>query len=239
MQKFHARQPFLLFVCAQESAIALRSRRLMSLYSSVRKNVTMAGLGWRAVATASKLFLWEKLGCDIDNIVVIVSIYIVKHIILVLEMPDSSANGIEGFVRELRSLTHRFQTMSSLLHGENNIPVSWRTILATLEEGGAHTIPQLAMLRSVSRQQIQIVVRAIEREGLIETRPNAMHRTSRLIVLSENGKRRLVELRRKEEAALGELQLPFEVGKVEVLTQGLREIRAALDKVYSELTSSK
>ena len=141
-------------------------------------------------------------------------------------MPTQPANEFEGFLRELRAIVHRFQIMGSLLHGENNLPHSWRSLLATLQDGGPQTIPQLAKVRFVSRQQIQVTVRAMEKEGLVKAEPNPMHRTSHLITLTPQGCERLVSLRDKEEVALGTLDLAIEPGRIE-FGKRLRRLNAA------------
>ncbi|MDR3640882.1 MAG: MarR family transcriptional regulator [Humidesulfovibrio sp.] len=152
-------------------------------------------------------------------------------------MSTASANEFEGFLRELRPLLHRLHSMGSLLHGGDNIPESWRSLLAGLDQGGEQTIPQLARLRSVSRQQIQVEVRALEKAGLVETRPNPAHRTSHLLALTKEGRGRLSALREKEETALGRLGLLFEPGEIGRVAKGLHQIRTALDKVQAGLTS--
>lgn len=154
-------------------------------------------------------------------------------------MEKTSSNEFDGFLRELRALMHRLQVMGSLLHGEDNLPSALRTLMAMLEAGGPCTMPQLARVQVVSRQQIRVEVRRLEQDGLVSSEPNPAHRTSHLIRLTGKGRRRLAALRDKEQAALADLHLPFRPGQVEQVSQGVLRIREALDQVCVELLREK
>lgn len=141
----------------------------------------------------------------------------------------------EGFFGELRELLQRFHTLGSRLHGEDDLPRSWRAVLATLDSSGPLPIPRLARLFSVSRQSMQVIVRDMEQAGLIARQANPDHARSHLLFLTEWGLNRLLYLRQKEARAMEALALPLSSERIQQLTDGLREIRTALDEVIVRL----
>jgi DNA-binding MarR family transcriptional regulator len=73
-----------------------------------------------------------------------------------------------------------------------------RLLMASLADGGAQTVPDLARERSFSRQHVQTMVNDLLAAGLAETRPNPAHRRSPLIALTDEGARRLRLIQERE-----------------------------------------
>lgn len=150
-------------------------------------------------------------------------------------MGPAADASFEAFLGELRRLTQRFHLLGSRLHGEEALPQPWRTALAALEGSGPLSMPRLARIFAVSRQSMQVTARELEAAGLVRRLANPDHARSHLLDLTDEGRQRLDQLRRKEERALEALGLPLPPERLGQVTQGLRDIRRALEDVIGRL----
>ena len=73
-----------------------------------------------------------------------------------------------------------------------------RGLMASLADGGARTVPDLARERSFSRQHVQTLANELLAAGLAVARSNPAHRRSPLIALTAEGARRLRLLQDRE-----------------------------------------
>jgi len=73
-----------------------------------------------------------------------------------------------------------------------------RALMASLADGPPRAVPDLARERSVSRQHLQTVVNDLLAAALAQALPNPAHRRSPLIALTEDGVRRLRQVRERE-----------------------------------------
>jgi DNA-binding MarR family transcriptional regulator len=80
--------------------------------------------------------------------------------------------------------------------------VPLRAVLELLLEHGPRTVPQLARDVGVTRQSVQAVVDTGAERGLVEPRDNPQHRRSRLIAVTELGRRTFADVHRRELANL-------------------------------------
>lgn len=77
--------------------------------------------------------------------------------------------------------------MAARIHGEADASAPHRALLRNLIEMGPRTVPQLASLRSVSRQFIQKLVNQLLKEGMVEYIDNPAHKRSRLVRIAPRG----------------------------------------------------
>ncbi|NIJ43319.1 DNA-binding MarR family transcriptional regulator [Parvibaculum indicum] len=77
--------------------------------------------------------------------------------------------------------------MAARIHGEADASAPHRALLRNLIEMGPRTVPQLASLRSVSRQFIQKLVNRLLKEGMVEYIDNPAHKRSRLVRIAPRG----------------------------------------------------
>ena len=77
--------------------------------------------------------------------------------------------------------------MAARIHGEGDTSAPHRALLRNLIEMGPRTVPQLAGLRSVSRQFVQKLVNQLLKEGLVEYVDNPAHKRSRLVRITPRG----------------------------------------------------
>lgn len=113
-----------------------------------------------------------------------------------------------GLIREVRSLFHLFAAVADELHADLGIPVSQRAVMESLSQQGEKTVPQLADMRSVSRQHIQVIVNQLLDKGLVELIDNPTHRRSSLVRLTDHGADAFRQIRQREKEVLTALDLP-------------------------------
>ncbi len=122
----------------------------------------------------------------------------------------------------VRVLYHRLKLAVQEVHGEGSLSSGRRGILRDLKTEGEKTVPELARLRSVSRQHVQVVVDSLSREGLVELVENPAHKKSRLVRLTPAGERVLSEMGDRERVLLA--GLPASVSRSDMVTaQGILE----------------
>lgn len=136
---------------------------------------------------------------------------------------------LETLFRETVSLFHRMRSAAEAVHREYGIRGGERGILMSLHRHGPQTIPQLARARPVSRQHIQAHVNPLASKGLVEFQPNPAHRRSHLLVLTEEGRNLIEEMRGKEKKLLSVLPLKVTREKIEESSSVLSAVRRAFE----------
>jgi DNA-binding MarR family transcriptional regulator len=101
-------------------------------------------------------------------------------------------------------------------------------LMRILREEGPKTVPDIARMRSVSRQYIQKLANELIDDGLIEMVDNPAHKRSKLMRLSRAGERRFDLLTRRFRTFLAELGDGFRVGDLRVTTETIRQLRRKL-----------
>jgi DNA-binding MarR family transcriptional regulator len=101
-------------------------------------------------------------------------------------------------VNRLPRLNFLLRAVGEALHADLGITTGTRDVMTSLASGAPRTVPDLARERPVSRQHIRTLVNELLAEGLVEMLPNPSHRRSRLIGLTDEGRRRLRVLRERE-----------------------------------------
>jgi DNA-binding MarR family transcriptional regulator len=141
----------------------------------------------------------------------------------------ASGPAADALFRETIALFHRMAAAAEQVHRQGALSGARRGVLRGLARHGAQTVPQMARARPVSRQHIQILVNALASEGLVAFEDNPAHRRSRLVRLTNRG-RRLVETMNRREASLL-ARLPLRVGQrdLERAAEVLRKIREAFE----------
>jgi DNA-binding MarR family transcriptional regulator len=137
-----------------------------------------------------------------------------------------------GVFAEVRSCFHRLKALAEELHGDTGVTPAMRAVLETLAASGSQTVPEIARLKGVSRQHIQIIVNALLEVAFVETQSNPTHRRSQIIALTEKGASTFQALTRREAAPLRKLASTFEVKE-------LRHARAVLSSINERLKSEE
>lgn len=96
-------------------------------------------------------------------------------------LPALPRTDAEAFLSELQNLAHRLNRILRALEVAEGLAPATREVLEALRSGGPRTVPQLARLRGTSRQNVQIMVNRLEKDGWVRSMPNSAHKRSDLI----------------------------------------------------------
>ena len=125
---------------------------------------------------------------------------------------------------ETVSLFHRLKVVTEEIHHFGELSGGMRGVLRNLDAAPA-TVPQLARMRPVSRQHIQLIVNDLKDKELVELVDNPAHQRSRLVQLTAAGTRYLKAMNRKEGELLAELGIDIPAADMERAARTLRAVR--------------
>jgi DNA-binding MarR family transcriptional regulator len=109
-------------------------------------------------------------------------------------------------------------------HG-NGLAGGESAILEILDRHGPQSVPQMARLRSTSRQNIQVAVNRLASEQCVEFAVNPAHKRSRLVQITEAGRTRLAVARQQGRQRLLRLAGQFRAENLGSATALLRSVR--------------
>lgn len=145
---------------------------------------------------------------------------------------DSAAHKtIDALTFEMALVFFRLTEAARALLGQGKHSSGRRSVLKSLGRDGPQTVPQMAKMRSVSRQHVQKLVNGLLSDGLVRMRVNPHHKRSKIVALTARGQRFLDEMKRRERKYMEYLTrgIPHRD-----LTIGLRVVRALRQKLDSE-----
>ena len=139
-----------------------------------------------------------------------------------------AVRALGAVVDETRLLFHRLKRTAESLHQQGVTSGGRRGVLQSLQRKGPQTVPQLARARPVSRQHIQQLVDPLAEEGLVELVDNPRHKRSRLVRLTEAGRRQLEEIELRERPLLEALAADLGAEELEQAAAVLARLRGLL-----------
>ncbi|MBL8186424.1 MAG: winged helix-turn-helix transcriptional regulator, partial [Acidobacteria bacterium] len=107
-----------------------------------------------------------------------------------------------------------------------------RSILRQLNKLGQQTVPQMARDRSVSRQNVQMLVNQLAENGYVEFVENPAHKRSPFVRLTAAGKKAVEAMDRREDRLISKTG-------VGVSDDQMREAAETLSRVRSFFESEK
>jgi len=115
-----------------------------------------------------------------------------------IKASQSNSDELYELVRLIRPVHRRLaRAVEAKLEG-TGVSVGMRAVMEVLEEAGAMTVPEIGRTLFLSRQQVQLMVNALEDRQLVERRTNPAHMRSSLIALTEEGETLFGEIRARE-----------------------------------------
>ena len=96
----------------------------------------------------------------------------------------SKAEKMVALTQAVRGVFNRLKALSDELHGDLDVTTAMRAVMETLSDAGPMTVPQIAKLKGVTRQHIQLLADALVDGGLASVKENPAHRRSSLITLT-------------------------------------------------------
>lgn len=157
------------------------------------------------------------------------------------EDPPLSADlvAFDALARETIRTFHRFKYVTEELHGQGEPSAGRRGVLLDLEANGLQTVPDMARKRPVSRQYIQSLCNGLADDGYVEFRDNPAHKRSRLVAITDAGRALLEDMRAREAALFGAVQLDATPEEMERAAAVLRRVRRAFEgRAWRELVEA-
>ncbi len=132
------------------------------------------------------------------------------------------------FVENVK-LFHRLAAVVEDIHGREKIKAGQRGVLRSLEKKGSLTVPELARMRPVSRQHIQVIINELLKKDIVELIPNPAHKRSKLVNMTEKGKKLYYSLSAKEEKILKKFGISVTKKDLVITVEALKSIREAFE----------
>ncbi len=101
-------------------------------------------------------------------------------------------------VRLIRPVHRRLARAVEAKLSGTGVTVGMRAVMEVLDETGPLSVPDIGRVLFLTRQQIQLIVNALEEAGVVERQPNPAHRRSPLFSLTDQGKTVFGEVRARE-----------------------------------------
>ncbi len=142
----------------------------------------------------------------------------------------TKAEKMTALTAAVRAVFNRLKAFADDLHGDLEVTAAMRAVMETLAAEGAMTVPQIARLKGVTRQHIQLLADALGQGGLATVKENPAHRRSSLIGLTDKGKRTFAKMRAREVPVVASIANEFEAQDLERATALLTRLAARLDE---------
>lgn len=142
---------------------------------------------------------------------------------------------LEALVLEILGAFFDLRAMGQELGMVNEWGAGNWGLLRILKEEGAKTVPQVAKMRSVSRQYIQKLANELQEEGLITMIENPIHKRSKLMQLTFSGERKLEELSQQYRDFLANLECRFRPEDVVTSVKTIATFRQLLSEASSSV----
>lgn len=140
------------------------------------------------------------------------------------------SEGVGLLLCEIQELAARLRTVRWSSESSDHESIAGKGVLRTLSSLGPRSVPQLALERSTSRQNIQVLANRLVRNGFIEFQTNPRHRRSPLLRVTERGRDLLQEL----DAIDGEVGRRFlaelDANDVQAALRVVRRFRGVLEE---------
>jgi len=119
-------------------------------------------------------------------------------------------------IRAVRGCFHALKALSDTIIEDHGLNLSLHAVLETVCESRPMTVPQIARLKGVSRQHVQVTVDALVDKGLVTLTANPAHKRSSLVVGTDRGREVFTEIRGQELPVLEDLAAALDTGDVTV-----------------------
>jgi DNA-binding MarR family transcriptional regulator len=136
---------------------------------------------------------------------------------------------LNSLLTEVNALAIRLkQSGKPAASGRSDILGAEQAVLQIIDRMGALTVPQIALQRSTSRQNIQILVDRLATKGRVEFSENPAHKRSALVRLTETGKLSLVISDQGRKQLLARIDSSLSAIEISATVAVLRKIRSSL-----------
>ena len=105
----------------------------------------------------------------------------------------------------------------------------WQVLGAIALADRPLTVPQIARRMGLARQSVHATVKRLQADGLVELAPNADHRRSQLVRLTELGVRRYAAIDGRQAAWVNDLARGIDRSELEAASRVLEELTRRLE----------
>ena len=137
---------------------------------------------------------------------------------------------IATMIKSVRACFQDLKALGDKLHEDFGVTDAMRAVMEFLDERGAHTVPEIARVKNVSRQHIQVLVGTLTEKGFVAHAPNPAHKRSSLVGLTVNGRKTFLELKKRESIIAQTVGRKVTVQDITSATETLEKFRRALDR---------
>jgi len=148
--------------------------------------------------------------------------------------PDSIAGQdglpvkLQALFIEVTALANQLRKTAALVHRQDNSPAAGWGVLQIIDGLGPQTVPGIARIRTLSRQNIQTLVNRLASQGYVELTANPAHKRSGLVRLTDAGQTLLATVRERELDSLERLLPQVPEAQMLPATKLLRRLRLLL-----------
>lgn len=128
-----------------------------------------------------------------------------------------------AFVSELQLLQLSLDHLQNQLCEDLELAPGPRAILEWIAENPGKTVPDIAKLRHVSRQHIQVQINALYDRGFVEALANEAHARSYLYQLSKDGQKVYKTIKARLELATESIANQIELSQVSTVVAQIQE----------------
>ena len=144
-----------------------------------------------------------------------------------LSTPDARAT-LQILFAEVAALANELRKAAAFVHRQDDShPAGWG-ILQILDRSGPLTVPAIARIRALSRQNIQTLVNRLESQGYVGLAPNPAHKRSALVQLTDSGRSLVATVKQREAHSLQGLLPHVSQARLVPAARLLRQLRALL-----------
>ena len=140
--------------------------------------------------------------------------------------PDQAAARLYDLIRLIRPAHRRLARSVSVHLDGTGLSLGGRAVLELLAETGPLSVAAAARQLFLARQQVQLVMDALDQQGHVQKRPNPAHRRSPLFALTDQGRAAFASLHARELNRLGDFAAQLEDAD---LSAALRVMTALVD----------
>ena len=130
---------------------------------------------------------------------------------------------------ETVALFQRLRAVAPLMHAHANLGPDECTVLQGLDRDGSRTVADVGTDCDIPRNQAQKLIKALDKEGLLQMIDNPENKRAKLAELTDEGTKLVRSLDRREVELLSSLPLTATAADLHSAAAALASVRRALD----------
>ena len=128
-------------------------------------------------------------------------------------------------IGEVSALFHQLKFVADEVHQQGTMSGARRSVLRGLDNLGPQTVPEIARLRSVTRQHVQAIINELIADGYVALEANPAHKKSALVRLTPLGQKTVTAMNRREARLLTQAKHGINSKRMHETARTLRQLR--------------